>query len=146
MQSDPDLVDFCEISPELTRDYRGLRVWLPLKLHGLSAFRRALDEKLDLAAWATEELRCIDGVEIVAEPQLSVVAFRLVRSGLDREGLDRLNRELLRRVNARGHVYLSGTELGCGFVLRIAILSFRTHRERVEMALEDVRAAVAELV
>ena len=46
--------DFCEYSPELSRDFRGLRMWLPLKLHGAAAFRAALDEKLDLAAWASE--------------------------------------------------------------------------------------------
>ena len=49
---DPDFVDFSTVSPELSRDFRGLRVWLPIKMHGIGAFRRALDEKLDLAAWA----------------------------------------------------------------------------------------------
>ena len=83
MQDDPDCVDFCQISPELSRDFRGLRVWLPLKMHGIQPFRQALDEKLDLAAWATAELKKIPEVEIVAEPQLSIVAFRLNRPGLD---------------------------------------------------------------
>ena len=52
-------------------------------MHGIGAFRRNLDEKLDLALWAAEELRRIPGVEILAEPQLSIVAFRLRRPGLD---------------------------------------------------------------
>ena len=34
MQEDRELVDFCDISPELSRDFRGLRVWLPLTLAG----------------------------------------------------------------------------------------------------------------
>ena len=41
MQDTDDLVDFCQISPELSRPPRGLGVWLPLKLHGAAAFRRA---------------------------------------------------------------------------------------------------------
>src|SRR5262249_22845931 len=77
MQHDVERVDFSEITPELSRDYRGLRVWLPLQLHGTRAFREALDEKLDLAAWAHDELTTIDGMEIVAAPQLSLVVFRL---------------------------------------------------------------------
>jgi aromatic-L-amino-acid decarboxylase len=144
MQSDPDLVDFCQISPELSRDFRGLRVWLPLKLHGLGPFRRSLDEKLDLAAWAAEELKTIAGVEIVAEPQLSLVAFRLVRPGLGGADLDRLNREILRRVNERQRVHITGTVIQGGFVLRICVLSFRTHRDRMEQAMDDLRAAVVE--
>src|SRR6185295_2834192 len=42
LQSDPDLVDFCEISPELSKPFRGLRLWLALQLHGVQAFRDAL--------------------------------------------------------------------------------------------------------
>jgi aromatic-L-amino-acid decarboxylase len=145
MQDDPGFVDFCEISPELSRAYRGLRVWLPLKLHGLGAFRRNLDEKLDLAEYAARELRKMPGVQIVAWPQLSVVAFRLVREGMDAEALDRLNRDLLDRVNARQRVHLSGTLLGGQFVLRVCVLSFRTHLERLEQGLEDIRAAIREI-
>ena len=59
MQKDSDRVDFCQISPEFSRDFRGLRIWLPLKLHRIEPFRRNLAEKLDLIEWATEELRAI---------------------------------------------------------------------------------------
>jgi aromatic-L-amino-acid decarboxylase len=145
MQEDPGFVDICEISPELSRAFRGLRVWLPLKLHGLDAFRRNLDEKLDLAVHATSELKEMPGVEIVAEPQLSVVAFRLVRQGLDLEALNRLNRDLIERVNARQRIHISGTVLDGAFVLRICVLSFRTHLERLEEGFEDIREALAEL-
>ncbi len=144
MQEDPGFVDYCEISPELSRAFRGLRVWLPLKLHGLGAFRRNLDEKLDLALHAAEELRKMPGVEIVAEPQLSVVAFRLVRPGLDGEALNRLNRDLIARINARQRIHISGTVLDGAFVLRICVLSFRTHLPRLEEGLEDIRASLAE--
>jgi aromatic-L-amino-acid decarboxylase len=145
MQEADDLVDFCEISPELSRDFRGLRVWLPFKMHGAAAFRRALDEKLDLARWAAAELRKIPGIEVFGEPALSLVAFRLAAPEANAEGRDARNRRLLARINARRRVYLTGTLLGEGFALRICVLSFRTHLDRMEQALEDIRAAVAEV-
>jgi len=137
--------DFSTLSPELSRPFRGLGVWLPLELHGIAPFREALDEKLDLALLAADGLRAIEGIRIVAEPQLSIVAFGLDGRGLRGEELDRLNLALLERINARRRVYLTGTRLGGRFVLRICVLSFRTHEERLRMALEDVGAAVAEL-
>ena len=76
MQEDPDRVDFNMLSPELSRDFRGLRVWLPLKMHGIGPFRANLEEKLALARHAAEELARMPGVEILAEPQLSILAFR----------------------------------------------------------------------
>ena len=139
-----DLIDFSEVSPELSRPFRGLRVWLPLKMLGLAPFRRALDEKLDLAAWAADELRKTPGIEVVAEPELSLLAFRLRRPGLDEPALDALNRRLLDRVNARRRVYLTGTVAHGRFLCRICVLSFRTHLDRMRAAVEDIRAAVAE--
>jgi aromatic-L-amino-acid decarboxylase len=144
MQEDTDFVDFCQISPELSRDYRGLRVWLPFKLAGARAFREALDEKLELARYAVDRLREVDGLEIVAEPQLSIVAFRQVAPKQDVEAANRVNRNLLDRINRKKRVYLTGTTVGGRFVLRICVLSFRTHRERLEQGLDDIVAAMAE--
>jgi aromatic-L-amino-acid/L-tryptophan decarboxylase len=145
MQTEDELVDFCEISPELSRDFRGLRVWLPLKMFGIGAFRQQLDEKLDLIDFATAEMRKIKGIEIVAEPQLTIMAFRLVKPGLDEAQLNDLNRRLLERINGRMRVMVTPTVLGGRFVIRICIVSHRTHRDRMEMAIEDIRAAVGEV-
>ncbi len=140
-----EFTDPCQLSPELSKPFRGLKVWLPFKLLGAEAFRQNLDEKLDLALWAARTLREIPGIEVVAEPQLSIVAFRLARPGLGDDDRDALNRDLLERINRRRRVYLTGTTVRDGFVLRICVLSFRTHRDRMEQALEDIRGAVGEL-
>ena len=146
-QTDPDLVDFHQISPELSRPFRGLRVWLPVKMHGIGPFREALDEKLDLTLRAADRVREIEDMEILAEPRLSLFAFRWKPPGeeLSEDELNRLNRELLERINDRKRVHLTGTRLHGRFALRICVLSVRTHRERVEMAVEDIRAAVREM-
>jgi aromatic-L-amino-acid/L-tryptophan decarboxylase len=139
-QDDPERMDFSEISPELTRPFRGLRVWLPLKMHGVGPFREALEEKLELARWASEELKKIPGIEVVAEPQLSTLAFRLNPAGDPNTGeLNRLNRRLMKRINDRKRVLLTGTSLRGDFVIRICVLSFRTHQDRMEAGLEDIR-------
>ncbi len=145
MQSEDDLVDFCEIGPELSRDCRGLRIWLPLRMHGVGAFRECLDEKLDLAVWAANELKGIPGIEILAEPQLSLLAFRHLPHGIaEPAAIDEANRRLLARINARQRVHLTGTTLSGRFAIRICVLSFRTHQDRVRDAVEDIRRAVEE--
>jgi aromatic-L-amino-acid decarboxylase len=146
MQEDPDSVDFCEISPELSRNFRGLPVWLAIKLCGLAAFRASLDEKLDLARDAVAAVRAIPGIAIVAEPQLSLFAFRLAPPGASLEESNRLSRELMARVNSRRRVLLTGTLLGEEFAVRMCILSFRTHRDRIAMALDDLRDAAGTLL
>jgi len=132
---------FADLSPELSRDFRGLRLWLPLQLHGLAAFRQQLEEKLALARWAYTELRSDPLFEMLDEPQLSIVAFRL--RGPDAE---RLGPELLRRVNGRRRVFLSSTRLRGRYALRICVLSFRTHEDRVREAVTALREEARALV
>ena len=146
MQSDEDLVDYCELGPELSRDARGLRVWLPLKMHGAGAFRAALDEKLDLARRAAAALAALPHIEIVAPPELSLFAFRVRPPGVEAgRDLDALNKRLLAAVNAKQHVLLTGAVLSSGFVLRVCVLSFRTHAERIDACIDDVRASLVEV-
>lgn len=143
--------DIMDLSHELTRDFRGLRIWLPLKMYGVAPFRDQLDEKLDLAEWAFEELVKIPDIEIVAEPQLSILAFKLRDSTnqLSPDELDSLNRGCLSRINRKGNILLSGLQTLRGpsgeFCIRMAILSHRTHRNRVELGLNDIREVVAEM-
>jgi aromatic-L-amino-acid decarboxylase len=133
---DPLAQDFAEHSPELSRDFRGLRVWLSFKTFGATAFRAALAEKLELAAYAAEQLRATPGLELVAPVDLSLVTFRVAADGATG---DERTRELLARVNARRRVHLSATKLRGRTVARICVLSFRTHRERLDEALTAIR-------
>jgi aromatic-L-amino-acid decarboxylase len=126
------LPDFDTLSPELSRDFRGLRLWLPLHLHGVDAFREQLDEKLDLARLAYETLAADPRFEVPWTPDLSVVAFRL----RDRDNEEQF--EFLERINESQRVLLSSTRIDGKVYLRLAILSFRTHEDRVREVLEII--------
>lgn len=137
----PDEVSPAEVSPELTKHFRGLRLWLPLKLHGLAPFRACLEEKLLLAKYFYAEVRKL-GFESDLEPELSVVTYRYVpRSG----DSDEFNKELLKRVIKDGRVFISSTVLNGKFTLRFACLAFRTHLKTVDTLLGILRDAVAEI-
>ncbi len=133
---DGALPDFNELSPELTRPWRGLRLWLPLQLHGVAAFRGQLDEKLDLTEEVHRRLARDPRLDVPWRPDLTVVAFRLAGAG------DGAQRELLERINARQRVVLSSTRVEGDRYLRVAVLSHRTHAPRVRECLEIVDDAV----
>ncbi len=42
--------------------------------------------------------------------------------------------------------YITGTLLDGRFVIRVCVLSFRTHMDRMRMCIEDIEAAVRELL
>lgn len=124
-----------ELSPELTRPFRGLRLWLALRLAGVAAFRAALEEKLLLARYFHQRLSQHPDFEVGPAPDLSVVTFRL-RAPADRA--DEMNAALALAIQQDGRIYLSSTQLEQRFTLRLAILNARTHRAHVDRALEVI--------
>lgn len=137
-----------DVSPELSRHFRAVRLWLALKVAGVGAFRAALEEKLLLARYAHGRLAEL-GFEVGREPQLSIVTYRWVPSaGLPDEPDARLaamnacNERLVEAVRKDGRIFLSSTKLDGLVTLRLAILNFRTHRRMVDLALEVLAAKV----
>lgn len=120
-----------DLSPELTKHFRGLRLWLPLKLHGVAPFRACLEEKLLLAKYFYDEVRKL-GFVCDLEPELSVVVYRYVPEKGD---ANEFNKRLLDEVVADGRVFISSTMLDGKFTLRFACLAFRTHLKTVDTLL-----------
>ncbi|HEX9965267.1 MAG TPA: aminotransferase class V-fold PLP-dependent enzyme [Allosphingosinicella sp.] len=131
-----------DLSPELTRHFRAMRLWLPLQLAGVGAFRAAQSEKLALARYFHARLEALDGFDAGPPPDLSVVAFRYRPKSGDS---DAFNERLLQRLQSEGRVMLSGTRIDGRFTLRCAILSFRTHIEHVDEVVAALLRGVARL-
>jgi len=130
------------LSPELTRHFRGMRLWMSLQLGGVASFRAALEEKLLLARHARERLKALADFEVGPEPDLSVVTFRFLPSGIDAE---KANKELEQELKHGGKMFLSSTTIEGRRTLRLAILSFRTHLHDVDCAIDEI-ATVAEAI
>lgn len=130
------LPNYGDLGPELTREFRGLRLWLPLHLHGVDAFRAALDEMLDLAAHAHDALRRTPGIDAPWHPQLSTTVFRDVAG-------NSATRRLLDQVHASNTVSLSSTTIGHQLLIRMCVLSHRSHQTHVDDAIDLIRAAAA---
>ena len=131
-----------DLSPELTRHFRAMRLWLPLQIAGISAFRAAQSEKLALARYFHARLSQIDGFDPGPPPDLSVVAFRYVPKDGDADGF---TERLLKHLQQEGRVMMSGTRIDGTFYIRCAILCFRTHIEHVDEAIEAIVDGVATL-
>lgn len=131
--SDPTEISPAEISPELTKHFRGMRMWLPLRLFGLAPFRAGLSEKLLLARYFHEKIQMIHGFVAGPVPQLSVVTYRYVPTKGDANDF---NKRLVAATHADGRVFLSSTTIDGIFMLRFAALAFRTHLQTVNLCLQ----------
>jgi aromatic-L-amino-acid decarboxylase len=142
--------DIMHLSPELTRDFRGFRFWLPLKMLGIDVFRQQLNDKLNLTQWMSKKIAKIPHIQIIASPQLSIFVFKLypLNTSISPQALDELNINLLDKINQQGRILLSPfkSKKAGDFAIRIAILSFRTNKQHLKQGLIDIKHAVSEIM
>ncbi len=144
-----DLIDVEEevnpsdVSPELTKHFRGLRMWLPLKLFGLNPFRAALREKLLLAQYFHKEIQKIPGFVVGPEPDLSIAIFRYIPENGDANSF---NEKLIKTIQDDGRIFLSSTTLDGIFWIRVAVVIFRTHLKHLDLLLEIVKTEMPKIL
>jgi aromatic-L-amino-acid decarboxylase len=146
MQDAADANEECspaDLSPELTRHFRGLRLWLPLKLAGTRPFVAGIEEKMLLARYFHECLQAIDGFEVGPYPALSVATFRYIPPT---GNANAFNQQLVHELQQDGRVFLSSTTLNGTFIIRLAVLSFRTHLEDIKQTIAALQEKVGKLL
>ena len=130
-------VNPADVSPELTKHFRGLRLWLPLQLHGITPFIACLEEKVVLTQYF-RELLTQKGYCIGPQPDLTVSYFWWPTNDATE---NEFNKRLLNEIHKDGEVFLSSTIINDKFVIRIAILSFRTKLKTIDKAMKMIERA-----
>jgi aromatic-L-amino-acid decarboxylase len=134
-----------DLSPELTRPFRGLRLWMPLLVYGIAPFRASLEEKLLLTEWMRHELER-RGWEVGRKPDLSIFTYRWVPARASPEIVDRINARIMDLVKRDGRTFVSSTTIDGRYTLRFAAVVHRTHLSTARTLLDvlQLSARVAE--
>jgi glutamate/tyrosine decarboxylase-like PLP-dependent enzyme len=131
-----------DLSPELTKHFRGLRMWLSLQLFGIEPFKACLEEKYWLCRYFYETIQK-EGFEVGPKPDLSVCIYRYVPEKGD---ANEFNRLLTEYVKNDGTVFISSTSINGVFWIRLAVLGFRTHLHTIEQCLTQLKRGVEQLI
>ncbi len=104
----------------LTRRARGLPFWFALAVHGTDAFAAAVESTLALTRAGADEIRSRPELELLTEPELSVLVFR--RHGWETADYDRWAADL----RADGTAFVMPTTVAGETVARLAIVNPKT--------------------
>jgi len=130
------VVDFSEWSVQLGRRFRALKVWFLIRAYGLDGLRARIRNHIAWAVRLAARLGDEPDFEIASPPVLSLFAFRYVPAGAT--DLDALNRELLRRLNDDGTIYVTQTVHQGRLVIRFVVGQFETTAEDVDVAFDVI--------
>lgn len=132
--------DYSALGPELSREFRALKVWLLLKEHGIATYTRLIEQNVAQARYLAGRVHRHAELELLAPVPLNVVCLRYVgRPGRwDDAGLDQVNREILMRLQEQGIAVPSGTLLRDRFAIRVAITNHRSVRADFDVLVDAV--------
>ena len=138
---DGGVVNLMDYGLSLGRRFpRRLKLWMVIRAYGAEGWRRSSPgTSSSPGAWPGDRGRT--GWELCAGP-FSAVCFRRHPPGVDDEDeLRRLNTDIIERVNADGRAFLSHTDLGGRYSIRVAIGNLATTAEHVDTVWDLVREA-----
>lgn len=92
--NDSELWNPADYSFGLTRRTRGLPLWFSLATHGVKKYRDAIENNIDVAHEIADLIKTMDHVELVREPELSIVVFE--RKGWELKDYNSWSDKLLR--------------------------------------------------
>lgn len=124
--------DYRDWHVQLGRRFRALKLWFVIRHYGVEGLRHHLREHVRLAQWFAEQVRQSERFELVVEPPLNLVCFRL-------KGDDARNQQLLERLNATGKLYLTHTKLSGRYTLRFCVGQTHTEERHVRAAWELIQ-------
>jgi aromatic-L-amino-acid decarboxylase len=128
------MVDF---GPQNSRGFRALKVWAGLRRAGRAGYEQMIAADMALASRLHQNVQADPELEAVT-CNLSVTTFRYVPPDLSLTGterdeyLNKLNREILTRLQEGGEAFPSNAVIDGRYLLRACIVNFRTTEADVD--------------
>jgi aromatic-L-amino-acid/L-tryptophan decarboxylase len=147
--------NYMDYGVQLGRRFRALKAWVIWRSLGRAGVVARLREQIRLANMLAVWIKEDDRFEVSAPVSMGVVCFRFV-AGIDdaRPGsappatadqLDKLNSQIVERINASGRAYLTQTKLRGRTVMRIGLGNVLTTEEHLRRAWELIGETAADL-
>lgn len=130
---------------QLTRYFRALKLWMSLKVFGLGAVRRAIEQGFQMAEFAESLLRDSGHWEIVTPAQMSIVTFRYQPGDKDQGIAELVTERLMGALAANGFAFASHTRLGGRTVMRLVTNNPRTTSSDIRQTILLMERLAADL-
>jgi glutamate/tyrosine decarboxylase-like PLP-dependent enzyme len=137
------IVDNFKVSAQWSRRMNSLKLWLTLRVHGRQAYEDLIDHQLKLAQQFANWVRNSEHFELVLDPQLTIVNFRL--KGVPEDDLASANSAIVDEITRDGQRWISQTVAGGKNVIRMMIISYLTSEKQLRELQESLILSVTKV-
>jgi aromatic-L-amino-acid decarboxylase len=121
-----------------------LKLWLTLRVHGRLAYEELIDRQLKLARGFAQWVKGSADYELVVEPALTIVNFRVRSSGRSEEQIAAANAAVVEAVTRDGSRWISETRVNGRSVMRMMVISYLTEEPHVHALQQALIKAAGE--
>jgi aromatic-L-amino-acid/L-tryptophan decarboxylase len=129
--------NYMDYGVQLGRRFRALKAWVIWRSLGRAGMADRLREQFRLTNLLVGWIKSDTRFELAAPVVMPVVCFRFVAGDADKT--DKLNNDIVERINASGRAYLTQTKLHGNTVIRIGFGNVLTTEEHVHSAWELIQ-------
>lgn len=131
---------------QLGRRFRALKLWFVIRSYGVEGIQATIRDHLRMAHDVAETIRQSPDFELLAPVPLNTVCFRYRPAHLSGdEALNRVNTDLLDRLNRTGKLFLTHTKLNGRFTLRLVVGQTHVRQSHVDDAWHLIAATARQL-
>lgn len=134
VQEDPLMRDYMDYGPQLSRNFKALKIWVALRTFGTEAFRSALGEMLDLSTYMAQRVEQEPSLRLMAPVTLTAVCVQV--PGLSHEG----HTALLAKLAAEGTALLGPAVVDGQDGIRACVTNHRTGRADIDAVVDRLVA------
>jgi aromatic-L-amino-acid decarboxylase len=136
--------EFAALGIDLARSSKALKVWFSLKTHGTLKYGRLI-EHIEQTRYLASLIKKNLGLQLIAPVELNVVCFRYNPGLSDESNLDRMNEEILIRIQESGVAVPSGTRVSGRFAIRVAVTDHKSTKADFKLLVNQVLKLGSEL-
>ena len=127
---------------QLGRRFRALKLWFVIRTYGVDGLKALIKKHLELARQFVRLIEGAEDFELLAPMPLNLVCFRYNPTGVnDPDELNRLNEDILGRVNRTGKIFITHTKLSGKYTLRFVCANLRVEQADIDNAWQTISEA-----
>jgi aromatic-L-amino-acid decarboxylase len=135
--------NYMDYGIQLGRRFRALKAWVIFRSFGREGMAARMREHIRLARVLADWIEIDSRFELAAPVNMGVVCFRFI--GGDEQKMDKVNSEIVEKINASGRAYLTQTKLRGRTVMRIGLGNVLTTEQHLRHAWEMIRKTADKL-
>lgn len=142
-------LDYLSYGPQMSREFRALKLWMSLKYHGAEGYRKLLSQNIQCTEYLDQLVRNSKDFKALHKPNLFMYCFQFAPEKICakwkddpaklNEELDIFNQKIIDEIQLSGVAFIMSSKIRNRVIIRLSICSHRTTPADIDRVFAKLR-------